>query len=171
MQERVDLRATAMTVEVLYQNQRVASHLRSYAAKGHATIAAEHRPRSHREYGDWPPERLVRWAETIGPQVGALVATMLRAEPHPELRYRACLGLLRLGKTYGPARLETACARALALGSPRYRTVAEMLKRRLESAPLPDTLPLDMATSSTKPPELTHDDVRGSHYFDKEETQ
>ena len=96
---------------------------------------------------------------------------MLRAEPHPELRYRACLGVLRLGKTYGPARLETACARALALGSPRYRTVAEMLKRRLENAPLPDASPGDTTVPSAGAPTLTDDHVRGGHYFDKEETK
>lgn len=171
IQQRVDVRATATTIEILHQHQRVASHLRSYAPKGHPTITPEHRPRSHREYGDWPPDRLVRWAESIGPQVGALVATMLRGEPHPELRYRACLGVVRLGKTYGPARLDNACARALALGSPRYRTVAEMLKRRLENAPLPDPSHGDAAATSPGAPSLTDDHVRGGHYFDKEETK
>lgn len=173
VQQRVDVRATASTIEILHNNQRVASHLRSYGPQGQPTIAPEHRPRSHREYGNWPPDRLMRWAESIGPHVGTLVTTMLRAEPHPELRYRACLGVLRLGKTYGAARLDTACARALALDAASYRTVAEMLKRRLENAPLPDALLASAGATTLAAPlsDFTHDNVRGGHYFDKEETE
>jgi hypothetical protein len=115
----------------------------------------------------------MRWAESIGPHVGTLVTTMLRAEPHPELRYRACLGVLRLGKSYGPVRLDAACARALALGATSYRTVAEMLKRRLENAPLPDapSASADTATRHAPTTDLTDDHVRGAHYFDKEESE
>jgi hypothetical protein len=172
MQQRVDLRATATTIEILQKTERVALHVRSYGPKGRPCIAPEHRPRSHREYGDWPPERLMRWAESIGPHVGALVTTMLRAEPYPELRYRSCLGLLRLGKTYGATRLDTACARAQALGAHSYRTVAEMLKRRLESAPLPDAaLGSGQDARGPLPPSIASSDhIRGSQYFDKEET-
>jgi transposase len=173
MQRRVDVRATASTIEILHNNQRVASHVRSYGPKGRPTIAAEHRPQSHREYGDWPPDRLIRWAESIGPNVGTLVTTMLRAEPHPELRYRACLGVLRLGKTHGAGRLDAACARALALGAASYRSVAEMLKRRLENAPLPDAPPAP-APTTTRPAPSSHfiqDNLRGGEYFDKKETE
>jgi hypothetical protein len=172
IQQRVDVRATATTVEILHTGQRVASHVRSYGSKAHPIIAPEHRPRSHREYGKWPPDRLMRWAESVGPHVGALVTTMLRAEPYPELRYRSCLGLLRLGKTYGPERLDAACARALALGAHSYRCVAEMLKRRLENAPLPDA-PLQLTTRVAPSPALSltpSDSVRGGRYFDKEES-
>ena len=173
IQHRVDLRATASTIEILHNNQRVASHLRSYGPQSRPTIAEEHRPRSHREYGKWPPDRLERWAESVGPHVGTLITKMLRAEPHPELRYRACLGVLRLGKTYGPARLDAACARALALGAASYRSVAEMLKRRLENAPLPDAISAPAAATKREAPlsDLTHDNVRGGNYFDKEESE
>lgn len=38
---------------------------------------------------------------------------MLKAKPHPELAYRAVLGLLALQKKYGPERLEKTCYVAL----------------------------------------------------------
>jgi transposase len=172
IQQRVDVRATATTIEVLHNTQRVALHVRSYAAKGRPILADEHRPRSHREYGNWPPDRLMRWAESIGPHVGTLVATMLRTEPYPELRYRSCLGVLRLGKTYGAVRLDAACARAMALGATSYRTVAEMLKRRLENVPLPDAPSNSSDGAAARAPRtvIDADLVRGSDYFDKEET-
>ena len=49
----------------------------------------------------------------IGPRTIALVETIMRAKPHPEQGFRACLGILRLAKTYGAARLEAACQRGL----------------------------------------------------------
>jgi hypothetical protein len=42
-------------------------------------------------------------------------------------RLRAAQGVLRLQKSYAPARLEAACARALAHESPYYRTVKGIL--------------------------------------------
>ena len=38
-------------------------------------------------------------------------AAILLAKPHLEQGYRACLGLMRLGKRYGAARREAAAAR------------------------------------------------------------
>ena len=57
--EKVELRATATVVEVWRGGARVTSHARCHGPKGTATTRPEHRPRAHREYGDWPPERLV----------------------------------------------------------------------------------------------------------------
>jgi len=42
----------------------------------------------------------------------ALVEAILADRPHPEQGYRSCLGILRLAKRYGAARVEAACARA-----------------------------------------------------------
>ena len=69
--EAVEIRATAAVVEVLHKGARVASHARHYGPKGSASIADEHRPRAHREYGRWPPERVVAWG---GPGAGCAVA-------------------------------------------------------------------------------------------------
>jgi DNA replication protein DnaC len=37
----------------------------------------------------------------------------MRTKPHPEQGFRACLGILRLAKTYAEARLEAACQHGL----------------------------------------------------------
>jgi len=60
------------------------------------------------------------------------------SRPHPEHGFRACLGVLRLGKRYGPERLEAACARALHIGGARYRSVSSILEHGLDSLPLED---------------------------------
>jgi hypothetical protein len=38
--------------------------------------------------------------------VAAFVSALLASKPHPEQGYRACLGLMRLGKRYSAARLD-----------------------------------------------------------------
>ena len=49
--ERIEIRATASTVEILHAGQGVASHRRSYAREGTAITEEHHRPESHRTYG------------------------------------------------------------------------------------------------------------------------
>ena len=95
-------------------------------------------PHAHRAQAEWTPSRLINWAETTGPATTALVAALLASKPHPEQGYRACLGLMRLSKTYGAARMDAACVRALHLGAPRYRTVQNILASGADRIALPD---------------------------------
>jgi transposase len=156
-QERLELRYTATTVEVFHQGHRVAVHLRQFIRGRHTTVPA-HMPHSHQQHLAWTPARLIRWAGTLGPAVEALVTTMLDERAHPEQGYRSCLGLLRLGKQYGEARLDAACARALRGGARSYRHVASILKTGLDR--------LAAATEGpAEPPPLLHDHLRGPHYY------
>ena len=45
----------------------------------------------------------------------------MRAKPHPEQGFRACLGILRLAKGYGVERLEAACRRGNDIGATQLR--------------------------------------------------
>lgn len=164
--ERVEIRATETTVEILHGGQRVASHARNYGRKGSATTIDDHRPRSHREYGKWPPERMVAWATSFGPSVARVVEKMLARYPRPELGYRAALGLLRVAQKHGATRSEAACARALAASGaagPTRKYIEAILKLRLEQLPLAASEPTTTAA--------THENVRGSEYYAKEETR
>lgn len=166
---RVDIRATTTAIEVFHKSERVASHVRLYGPKREVTIAPEHRPRSHEDYGAWPPERFIRWATSIGPNVGALFQMMLTGERHPELRYRSCLGILRLAKKYGNDRADAACRRAVAISSASYRSVATILKHNLDRAALPGEVTAPGAMEAASTPGVTHENVRGADYFDRKE--
>jgi transposase len=82
----------------------------------------------------------------------------LESRPHPEQGYRACLGIMRMAGQYGKDRLEAACARAVALGAMRYRSVASILKAGLDRQPLPEQ-------SQPELPLPAHGNVRGSTYY------
>jgi transposase len=154
--QQMEIRATATTVEILQRGQRVASHERSRQVHRASTIA-EHRPKSHQRYLEWTPSRLVNWAQTVGPQTALLFERILESKKHPEMGYRSCLGILRLGKKYTAPPVEAAAERALRAGACSYLSVKSMLERGLDSQPL--ELP------ELRPP-LSHDNIRGPAYFD-----
>lgn len=95
---RLELRATESAVEVIRGGTRITSHLRSYE-RGKHTTKREHMPKSHRDYAEWDPPRLIKWAATVGPSTAALVEEIMRRRKHPEHGFRSCLGILRLTKT------------------------------------------------------------------------
>ena len=152
-------RATHHTVELFLRGKRITSHVRSFEKYGYSTHP-EHRPASHQAHLEWTPSRLINWGNTIGPHTAAVVEHVIRSKPHPEQGYRSALGLLRLSNRFGTARLEAACERAIAIRSAAYRTVKTMLKRGMESAPLPDQ------THSPDPAAgLGTVNVRGRQYY------
>ncbi len=155
--QKADVRLAATTVEIFVRGRRVASHLRS-TRPGRHTTEPDHMPESHRRHLEWSPGRIVRWAEGTGPATGALVAAILASRPHPEQGYRSCLGILRLGRRYGPERLEAAAARALAIGARSYRSVESILRTGLDRQPLPDAAPAA--------PARRHANVRGGTYYE-----
>ena len=47
-----------------------------------------------------------RGAAKISPATIAFVEAIMKAKPHPEQGFRACLGILRPARSYGSARIE-----------------------------------------------------------------
>lgn len=154
--KKVDVRSTQNTVEIFFKSKRVASHRRS-PHKGRFTTQNEHMPKSHREYADWTPERLIRWAAKTGGHTARLIEKILTSRPHPQQGFRPCLGIMRLAKRYGDDRLEAACERALHIRSYSYKSVESILKNGLDQQPLPQP-------QSRQLP-LEHHNVRGAKYF------
>jgi transposase len=153
---QVDVRITADTVEIFHDGRRVAAHLRG-RRKGGFTTDPAHRPKAHQKYLEWTPSRMIRWGEQTGPRTAEMVRRILEARPHPEQGYRACLGLLRLGERYTPARLEAACGRALHVGALSYRSVKSILSTRLDQVPLEEQAALALPQN--------HEHVRGGAYY------
>jgi transposase len=151
----IEVRATVNTVEIFLRGKRIASHARHFFKGSRATVR-EHRPKQHQDYGEWPPERIVRWSAQVGFDAKALVERILQKHDHPEQGYRSCLGILRLAKEFGNDRLNTACGRALAINACSFKSVKSMLKAGLDQRPLPE-----------KPPQFTiiHENIRGAQFF------
>jgi len=159
--QKVDVRLTARTVEALHRGKRVASHARD-DRKGRYTTDAAHMPKAHREHLDWTPSRIIRWAQKIGPHCAAVAQRIIDGRDHPEQGYRACLGMIRLSKSYDFARVDAACRRALALDVCSYRSIHSILKTGMDRAALPGEQPTVPICNRH------HDNVRGREYYAQE---
>jgi hypothetical protein len=86
-----------------------------------------------------------------------LAKHLLGGKSHPEQGYRSCLGLMALSRRYGTDRLERACERALAIGSPRRASIDSILKQGLDL--------IAEAQEEKSQPLPQHENVRGAAYY------
>lgn len=104
------------------------------------------------DWDDFPPEKVaffmatpqwcLRQAAEVGEATKALVEELLSVNALYKLRQAQ--GVVRLGERHDAERLELACARAMAVGDPSYRTVKGILAAGTEregepEPPLPET--------------------------------
>ncbi len=154
--QEVDVRIGATTVQIFHRGKRLATHRRA-VAKGSVSTDVAHMPSAHRRYAEWTPSRIIGWAEQTGPQTAELVGIIMSSRPHPEMGFRSCLGIARLGQRYGKERLEKASARSIAIGATSYRSVRSILEHGMDSLPLPS-----LAADQPRP---VHQNIRGEAYF------
>jgi len=156
LREKLDVRLTYSTVEFLLKGERMAAHLRSYQPHRHTTLK-EHMPPEHRKYVEWTPTRIIEWARKTGPATAQVAANILESRTYPEQAYRSCLGILRLGQSFGANRLEAASLRAVQFHTCSYKAIRSILEKGL-----------DRQTQTSKDSQQTlplHDNVRGGEYF------
>jgi transposase len=153
--EEVDVRHTTRTVEIFHNGRRVGSHAKD-SRRGHHSTVREHMPKSHQQYLEWTPTRIIERARVIGPKTTELVEYVLGNREFPQQGYRTCLGIIRLAKEYSGERLEAACRRALAIHACSYRSVHSILERGL------DRHPLDQPSETVA---VAHENIRGGEYF------
>jgi transposase len=159
VKQQLDVRLSAQVVELFHKGNRVASHQRSPLKGRHSTVAAP-MPTAHQRYAAWTPQRLGHWAAHRGPATAQVVETILASRPHPQQGFRSCLGIMRLGKSYGNERLEAACQRALTLRACSYKSIESMLTHGLDRRPL-----LQQPVATAGP---AHANIRGPHSYTEE---
>lgn len=119
---RLDARAGVRTVELYLDGKLIKTHVR--IERGRQTDPA-----------DYPPEKVAfmmrtpawcrRRAGDLGADVAEVVATLM--EVNALYRLRQAQGVVGLADTYSPERLNAACARAIRVGDPTYKTVKGIL--------------------------------------------
>ena len=118
------LKASDGLVSLYHEFQLVAAHARA-DRRGVRRTVNDHLPPEARAFFAHDRNWCLAQAERIGPACVNLIGTLLT--DRIQERLRAAQGVLRLEKRYGSSRLEAACARAMAHGSPFYRTVKAIL--------------------------------------------
>lgn len=153
---RVEVHLGRDGVEVFHDGRRVAAHRRSDSKGGHTTQPT-HMPPSHRTYAAWTYARARAEAAAIGPATAAVVEAVIARGRRPDHILRSCAGILHLGRTYGEARLEAACQRAHAIGTPSHSSLQSILSRGLDRTPA--------SPRAAAPVNDNHANVRGAHYY------
>lgn len=155
--KKVKVHYNSRTVEVYYEYNRIALHIRQGAAKAYHT-QPEHMPSNHQHASQakgWTKESLLADAANIGPHTRQSAEHMLSNSIYIEQNYKACHGMLMLHKTYSKSRLEAACARALAGTRVNYTMIKNILKNGLDKQQqLFETAPLPV-----------HENIRGSEHY------
>ena len=127
------LRATDGAVALFDDYRHVATHAKGIKPGARQTVR-DHLPPQAQTFFAHDREWLAKQARLVGSACEQLIERLL-ADKVLE-RLRAAQGVISLGKTYGNARLEAACARALAHDSPFYRTVKSILVSGADMTPM-----------------------------------
>lgn len=135
--QQVRVRVQGETVEVRTDQGRVATHAR--VAAGRRSTLAGHLPEGRSELVIRDRTYWEARAAKMGDEVLRLVATVFDAD-HIQLQLRRVQGLVTTLEREQPERARAAAARALHFGSFGVGALKDMLRKGLESTPLPDAL-------------------------------
>jgi hypothetical protein len=152
--QQVTARTAGDIVQIFHDDTVVATHVLHLSGR---STNFEH----------YPPHKVahtlrsVSWCRTQAEQIGlgavAIVAEL--SQVNAIHRLRSIQGIIRLREKYGDTRLDTACARALTVGDPSYRTVKGILVAGTEHGD-------DPPPHTPTPPAI----LRGPEAFDTERT-
>ncbi len=160
--EQLEARIGEATIEIFRCSRRIVTHVRSFAPGRHTTLP-EHRPPRHRDL-EWTSDRIIAKGRVIGEATVEVLQRVLESRRHPELGYRSCLGIVRLGSRYSNERLEAACRRALILNACSYRSLRSILAHGLDRQPVEEA-----KVSPTH--QAPHSNVRGASYYRSKEVR
>ena len=96
IKKKVDVKVTDTTIEIFYNHNRIASHIRLKGRSGKYSTVTEHMPEDHQKYLEWNGDRFRKWAERIGINTYTVVNAILTSKRVEQQTYRSCMGLLKL---------------------------------------------------------------------------
>jgi transposase len=130
--EQVLVYGDSKTVRVWAGTAEIALHARVDRPWG-VSSKPEHAPPHKQEWLSTTRDGLLQRAWALGEAVGTLAQTIFSDRAVDGMR--PARALLSLAHRYSAERLEAACARAIAFGTPSYRSVKEILSKALDKSP------------------------------------
>jgi transposase len=131
----VDVRGDSSLVRIYHAGRLVKTHPK--VPKGQRSTDFADYPKEKSGYAMRCPESMITRARQQGERTGTLMSRLLEGE-FPWARLRQAQKLLRLGEKYGAARLEAACARALAFDLINVHRVERIIRQGVQKEPPPD---------------------------------
>jgi len=141
----LDVRATLTHIEIFYQQERIAIHLRRPdTQRGNYCTDKSHLPEKFQAMEEMSVSRQIREAKKIGPHTGQVITTLLTEVSHPLMFLRRTMGILRLKGRYGADKLERSCE--ILLNHGRTKPSVKDVERMIASPNLdnrPKALPIE----------------------------
>jgi len=157
----VQARVTAKTIEIYFESQPIALHVRSFE-QGGATTDSYHRPAKHQHYAAQSKEFFLDWAKRLGTDVIALVEAQFSGKQKKAVRaINACNKLQKLAKQYGYQRFGRACQCAVSINAFSASSVQSILQCHLDEQN-------DNSSESQAALLPTHTNVRGAEYYQQQ---
>lgn len=129
--KHVEVQHTMESVEIYYNKDRIASHVKS-KRKGSYTTIKDHLSSTHQYYQSWSKEFFVKQAASIGINVAAYIAKLIDQQQYPEIGYKRSQGIIALRKTYPQQRIDAACRKALGYDLCSFRIIENILKNKTD---------------------------------------
>lgn len=156
LKEKVELKYTNTVVEIYHKGALIATHPKLHKANERSTHK-EHMPLNHQyQHEKMNPERLKKWASSIGKDAKAFVVHRLQASEYPANAYRGVIAILSLEKIYGKMTLNQALGYAHSINSTSTRSIRSILEKKLY---------LQAANNTTVVKPSKHKNLRGSNYY------
>lgn len=153
--KEVEARYSDYTVEVFYQNKRVAVHNRSYRPGAYST-KEDHMASAHKVYAEWTPSRMINWSKNYGEYTQELIKAILESRPYPEQGFRSCMGVLNHAKDIDSAIVEQVSKKMIGLHTYTATSFKSILKNKTYTKQKP-TVAIT--------PDSHHINVRGEDYY------
>ena len=158
--KRVKLLYNCTKVEAYSDHELIAVHARSYDKERYIQNE-QHLASWHRYPMEWNPEKFISDAAQIDGVVAGYIEKVLARNEYPEKNYRACQGILNLGKRVGDTRLVNACKRAESFCVYNYGIIERILLSKADYIPLEQ--PGEQQADQGGMPD--HDNIRGEAYY------
>lgn len=123
------VRATSKTIEIYIGSERIAAYPRNYNTFKRYITLQEHMPEEHKAVCGWSSERFLSWAEKTGPNTQELIKHILDSREYPVQTYRACMGIMRLSKSYSTEIMESASREAIDKNTCSFKYFSIILKQ------------------------------------------
>jgi len=143
----VSIRWNSRIIEVFYESERIACHMRSGNNNVRYTTDPAHMPERHRAVTDWSPQRFISWASKTGEQTKQYITALLSQREHPEQAYRTSAAILRIAATVTVKQMEDACTQALARNVYSYNYFEKLIESIQHAEP------------------VKHENLRGKEYY------
>jgi transposase len=141
------IRSTLRIIEVFFNGERIACHLRNNDPRKRFITDPSHMPEKHKVVSDWSPQRFMSWAAKTGVKTKEYICSLLESKEHPEQAFRTCMAILRIASTVTKERMEDACTLAMAQNIYSYSYFAKLLENQKKQEP------------------VIHENLRGKDYY------